>query len=450
MMNLSDLQRWLFILAAVLMPWFGRAQSIQPLGIPNGTYKIEPSGTSELQTYCLDKSIYTDQGTSYDRVALGGEQILRIGGQNYTVSDALAQHLISFTFSHSDRGKMYISIQNHTNKDINWVVEKDLVLSDKKSTNVLKSTVALNHVPENLSVPKQQYIWFSQAYDDYFNKYENVLKEVGLVRENESLKLDEYLKRRDDFLNTNGVQDKTLVDKSEHEVIYDYAVLNLIASKVTLREVAENTSRSTFYIRCFKQNGLLYYCLDDGSLSPLLTRSSGEILSVITKENKAFVCIDKNVPVDKKNALLGSLRLSHSTVAEDLRLEDLERFQSLTDKAPEIKAVEDVTESILYDGYYFEIDYKVNELEEKATITSPSKSVLGKIHSIFKRLVGITSSRSIVDTYEEAKLVAKQAFPSQKIRTKLSSNFASMTISNNISKAVRNRMALYVYNKTSY
>ncbi|MFB9080234.1 hypothetical protein ACFFLS_11925 [Flavobacterium procerum] len=435
-----------FCLILVFIPKILISQNVQPLGIPTGIYEIGPTGTSQLKTYCLDKSITTYEGTSYDRVALGSDQIIMIGNQRYSVNDALSKNLISFTYSHSDSGIMYMLVKNNTKEKVRLIVDKDFVLSDNKSTNVLKETTGLNHSPTDLQIPKQQYIWFSQSYKDYLYNYKDILLKIKIIHENESLKLDDYLKRRRDFLNSNGIKDQTLVDKREHGEIYDYALLNLLSSKLIMQEIMESTSRNVFYLRQFTKDGLSYYCLDNGSVAPLLTKSLSDLQSIINNEKNAYVLIDETFPVDKKNALITNLQLSKITLVENVVLSKVDLLRPLTFNSPEIKTVREVEKIYYSDNYKFEVSYNVGYRDEEAIVTSKNKSVLEKIRAVFAKLVGTESQKSITDTYQEAKLVAKKAFPGRAIKAKLTANYSSMHISQNSSENRVNNIEFYVYN----
>jgi hypothetical protein len=421
----------------------GWTQNIQPLGIVKGDYRMGPQGSCDAKAFCVDKSIYTYRGTTYDRPALSDNTDIYIGQQKYTLKEAIDKDWVSLSFTKDVHDQMYMGIQNHTGKDVRLHVGGDLVMSTKTSTAPLKATIPLNEDLTGLEIGRQEYIWFYHAYPDYLTKYHDDLIANGLLKEGEELPIKEYLRRRIDFLAANGVKARKVV-RHEDEVVVDYEVTHLIHSKKLLMSYSSGDYTKMYLLRLGTYQGKGYYFLDDGSPTAFKSISNTDIIAHIDPQSSgAVIGIADDLPPEKKAALLKNIKDAKISLIEDshLTVPSLEGFIA---KGATIKNVGEITRPKV--DFELNIEYTVKEKENHLAVKAKEKGPLARIKDFLGQLTGKKSELSMAEIFMQGKQIAHTAFPNQNVQAKIKMGFKEINISRaNLLRQNQPEIQFYAY-----
>lgn len=423
------------------------AQNIQPLGIMHGTYEIKAGSNTYVNTYCLDKTIRTTRGTSYDRIAHGTNQKLLIGSTEYSLQQAIDDKLVSFKFAESDDyGQMYMAIKNNTKDDIKWVIEEDVVLSDAKSTNKLKNINVLNKDIQQLGINRQEYIWFAHGYDEYIRTNNQNLVKYGVLKPGEHLSVDDYIARRNDYLANNGISDKTLIpnfslesalqysdywslmQRYDNGDVFDWQIKHLIDLKRDIRQITASNNSQFYHLRLGEKNGEPYYFFDNGSATPYVTQGNtdAEIFAPLQSSvGSIFIGYDPDFPPTKRNVIEANI-LNMRLKPVEVTIDNVKGLKPFVRKGAKITKVSPVQISSYSNEHFFDVSA---ERANDVRISSESRGMIDIAYKWFRNLIGKNSAKSLADIYIDSKRIANKAYPGKTLRADIFHNYSSIHMS---------------------
>jgi hypothetical protein len=425
--------------------------NIQPLAISNGVYSLKPKGSSEARAFCMDQFLETKAGNVYDRIRVGENTEITIGKRQYRLQDAIDKGKISITLSNGGSDdQMFVTLKNNTSQEAFLHLENDLVLSDKNSNNDIKDVKPITEAIPVKNVTRQQYVWFSHGFTDYIDTYRDVLVDCGILSEGENISIGEYLKRRNTFLQVNGVTGQKLVQPSyndqELKKVYDYDLLNLLYLKSQIRLLNTKLPIKIYHIRYLKTTNKAYYFLDDGELTSFKTSDNAQILTKVNGGGKAILGFDAEFPTVKRDALVASAGKG-KIIGIEIAAHNIENVEELLASGPKIEKVSEVTFTDFLAEYDLKVNYSTTAKSNDLSFTSKSGGYLKKIRNWFLNLIGKSTDQTMAEILDEAQRVADKAFPGQRLKSNVSLNYSEIIYShqNWLRYLLNNTSSVYVF-----
>jgi|GEM_PF-5611813 len=86
----------LFLLLVISITVTAVAQRYQRMGIAKGAYRLSPKGSKNVASFCMDYSLKAPKkGVILDNVLAGGDAIVRIGNETFTLNEAISKGYIA-------------------------------------------------------------------------------------------------------------------------------------------------------------------------------------------------------------------------------------------------------------------------------------------------------------------------------------------------------------------